>query len=244
MPYTSSVPIVRLAKVDLTANATMRLEQTPSAALPPRRPANGGDAYVLHPCNHEAPDPRDERGVMIVLFAIVLPLLLIIGVDGVDVGNWWTHRQASADQGGRGGVRGGVCLGFPCGDRLLERPESSPKARKYVGPAHEGRTGLLLDVRRTTRRSAGTPGEKIHVVLNGADWYDEDTNPNPPNDGSHRVDLRSEDPRRQGDRGRTTAALRADPVLSRTSSGRRGSRSRRPRASAGCCRSPSAYRSR
>jgi Flp pilus assembly protein TadG len=36
---------------------------------------------------------RDERGVMMVLFGVFLPLFLLIGVVTIDVGNWWVHKR-------------------------------------------------------------------------------------------------------------------------------------------------------
>ena len=36
---------------------------------------------------------QDERGVSIVLVALVLPLILLLGVVTVDVGNWWVHKR-------------------------------------------------------------------------------------------------------------------------------------------------------
>jgi len=38
-------------------------------------------------------DARDQRGVMIVLLAVLLPLLLLVGVLSVDIGNWWVHKR-------------------------------------------------------------------------------------------------------------------------------------------------------
>ena len=36
---------------------------------------------------------RDESGVMMVFFAILLPLILLMGVVTIDIGNWWVHKR-------------------------------------------------------------------------------------------------------------------------------------------------------
>ncbi len=68
---------------------------------------------------------------MLVIFAIVLPLLLIIGSMVVSIGSWYTHAQASPDQGRRRGVRGRGSWGFPCA--ADSTPNIEDIARQYVG---------------------------------------------------------------------------------------------------------------
>ncbi len=128
--------IVGLAKVDLNAKATMRLEQAPlSTALPDR---TDPDNWVLRLAyryrsvsSYEAADLRDERGVMAVLFAIVLTVLLIMTALVWDAGNWWTHRKHLQTKADAAAFAGGQMWGFPCGGDSDARIVD--EARKYVG---------------------------------------------------------------------------------------------------------------
>lgn len=121
---------------------------------------------------------RDERGVMMVFVAIVLPLILFMAAMVWDVGNWWTHGRHLQTKADAAAFAGGGVWGFPCGTDSDARIVS--EARKYVGP-HEGPGSQDFYTAVTSYNSqvGGTPGRKIHVVLNGNDWWDDDAGRDP-----------------------------------------------------------------
>ena len=115
---------------------------------------------------------RDERGVMIVMFAIVLPLILIVGAVTWDAGNWWTHRKHLQTKADAGALAGGGSWEFPCGSSIDGRIVA--EARKYVGP-HRGPGNQDFTVGTTYNpQIGGKEGKDIHVVLNGNTWWDDD----------------------------------------------------------------------
>lgn len=120
---------------------------------------------------------RDERGVMVVLFAVVLPVLLIMATAVWDVGNWWTHRKHLQTKADAAVFAGGGVWGFPCANDIDLRIVA--EARKYVGshmgPGNQDFTGVTT----LNPQVGGTPGENIHVVLNGDNWWDDDAGLDP-----------------------------------------------------------------
>ena len=85
--------------------------------------------------------------------------------------------QASADEGGRGGVRGRQQLELPV--RTDADVRIVAEARKYAGP-HRGPANQDFTTGTTYNpQIGGTPGDDIHVVLNGADWWDDDASLDP-----------------------------------------------------------------
>jgi hypothetical protein len=117
---------------------------------------------------------RDERGVVMVLFAVVLPVVLLMGVIAVDIGNWFVHQkrlQTLADASVLAG--GGSFTG--CGqDMAATNLVIKNAALNYAGD--------------TTRDSATRNQQEQHrdnddhVVLNSKDYWAEGD----PTDGSTR----------------------------------------------------------
>ena len=139
----------------------MRLEQSPSSAKLPTRLDQANWVLASHtgttPCKRmRRLNPREERGVMIVLVAIILPLLLLTAAAVWDVGNWWTHRRHLQTKADAAALAGGAAWGFPCATDSDARIVA--EARKYVGP-HMGPAGqdFTAGTTYTTRRSAGLP---------------------------------------------------------------------------------------
>ena len=61
---------------------------------------------------------RDERGVMLVLFSIVLTLLLFLGSVVVSIGSWYTHGRHLQTKVDAAAFAGGGSWGFPCGSTI------------------------------------------------------------------------------------------------------------------------------
>src|SRR5919108_3869551 len=128
------------------------------------------------------PKVRDERGVAMVLFAVALPLILILTAIAWDAGNWWVHRKHLQTKVDAGALAGGGVWDFPCVETTTSGPTSTQKiveaARKYVGP-HMEADGTPYTATTFNTQVGGTPGDRIHVVLNGNNWWDDDASLNP-----------------------------------------------------------------
>lgn len=111
-----------------------------------------------------------ERGATLVLFAIILPLVLVFGAVVVDIGNWWVHARHLQTKVDAAAFAGGGAWGFPCGPDVDASIEA--QARQYVGP-HMTAAGVVL-TSGFNPQVGGTEADRIHVVLNGGDWWDDD----------------------------------------------------------------------
>ena len=117
----------------------------------------------------------DESGQVVVFFALLIPVLLGLGAVVVGIGNWYTHAKHLQTKADASALPAGM-WGFPCGpdsDAIIET-----QARNYVGP-HIQADGTVY-ARPTLNPQVGGVGEAdIHAVLNGSDWFDDDSNPFP-----------------------------------------------------------------
>ena len=78
-----------------------------------------------------SPDLRSERGVMLVIFAILLPLILIIGSMVVSIGSWYTHGRHLQTKVDAAAFAGGGSWAFPCAADVDVNIDEY--ARRYVG---------------------------------------------------------------------------------------------------------------
>ena len=119
---------------------------------------------------------RDERGALTVLFALLLPVILILGVVVVDVGNWWVHRrhlQTLVDAGALAAAPKFVGCSFQFGDpgggkrrhsrhgaRLRRRPDagSGNEEPAGAGAGQRARAPQRSALLATRRRDDGGPG--------------------------------------------------------------------------------------
>ena len=113
---------------------------------------------------------------MVVLFALMLPVLLGLGAIVITLGNWFTHGKHLQTKADAAVFAGGSVWGFPCGSDIDLKIEN--QARTYVGP-HTKADGTPY-VGTTFNPQVGGVGEsKVHAILNGSAWYDDDSNPFP-----------------------------------------------------------------
>ena len=117
-----------------------------------------------------------ERGQVVVAFALLLPVVLALGAIVIDARQLVHARAAPPDQGRRGRLRGRRAWGFPCAGDIDLRIEEL--AREYVGP-HVQADGTAFATTTYNPQVGGVPGSNVHVVLNGSQWYDNDSNPFP-----------------------------------------------------------------
>ena len=104
-----------------------------------------------------------ERGQVIVMFALLLPVFLALSGAVIGIGNWYTHAKHLQTKADAGAFAGGDAWEFPCGPQIDARIEAA--ARLYAG-ANNPQIGRV-------------PDASIHTVLNGTAWYDDDSNPAP-----------------------------------------------------------------
>jgi Putative Flp pilus-assembly TadE/G-like len=122
----------------------------------------------------------NERGVILVLVSIVLPLILILSVVVVDVGNWWVHKrhlQTQVDAGALAGATRFVGCSFQFGN-----PPAANEAIRATALEYSGDTARDA----TTRNVQVQEPNDVRVVLNSTRyWTDTDS---PTGVGPHPLD--------------------------------------------------------
>lgn len=112
---------------------------------------------------------RDERGQVVLLFALLLPMLLALGAVVLGLGNWFTHARNLQTKVDAAAFAGGAMWGFPCGADIDSRIEA--EARLYFG------SHIAADADPTSLSSPHNPqvggigGDRLYVSLNQADWW-------------------------------------------------------------------------
>jgi hypothetical protein len=114
--------------------------------------------------------------VLAVVVALLVPLLLIVAALVWDAGNWFVHQKHLQTKVDAAAFAGGGAWGFPCGADIDATIEG--EARKYVGK-HVQADGAPFTTTTFNPQVGGTPGSRIHVVLNGTTWWDDDEGSNP-----------------------------------------------------------------
>lgn len=146
----------------------------------------------------------DQRGVAMVLLAIVLPLILALGSFVITVGNWYVHKkhlQTQVDAGAFAGATKFVGCSFQFGDPVAANDAIRAAALRYAGDTNRDPSTANVQVQQ--------PGD-IHVVLNSARYWakndppdgigldntlDHDSNPLTPGDpcSSKTLDVKATD---------------------------------------------------
>jgi hypothetical protein len=108
-----------------------------------------------------------ERGQVVVLFAVALPMLLAMGSVVLAVGNWYVHAKNLQTKVDAAAFAGGGAWGFPCGpdiDANIER-----EAREYVGD-HTAADGTAV-TGGYNPQVGRVGGDQIFVALNQSQWW-------------------------------------------------------------------------
>ena len=116
-----------------------------------------------------------ERGQVVVLFALLIPMLLAMSAFVIGIGNWYVHAKHLQTKADAGAIAGGGSFEFPCRagiDAIDQRIASV--ARQYAGPASAPPVASTNPGYNPQVGGVGTPN--IHAVLNGPRWYDDDGN--------------------------------------------------------------------
>jgi hypothetical protein len=113
-----------------------------------------------HPQRFES---GDERGQVVVVFALLIPVLLALSGFVIGIGNWYVHGKHLQTKADAGAFAGGDSWKFPCDSQI--DAEIVAQGQLYA--------------ESNNPQVGGVPNSSIHSVLNGADWYDDDSNPFP-----------------------------------------------------------------
>jgi Putative Flp pilus-assembly TadE/G-like len=113
-------------------------------------------------------DPvRGERGQVVLVFALLLPMILAIGAIVFATGNWYTHAKHLQTKVDAAAFAGGAVWGFPCGADIDNEIEA--QARLYVG-SHTA-ADLTSYTSAYNPQVGGIGGDRIYVALNQAQWW-------------------------------------------------------------------------
>ena len=77
---------------------------------------------------HNFAPPSEQRGSVVVLFAFLLPVLLLALALAIDVGNWFVHKRHLQMQADAGALAGGGVFRIPCSDAPI-----LDETRNYAG---------------------------------------------------------------------------------------------------------------
>jgi hypothetical protein len=111
-------------------------------------------------------DISDERGGVLVLVALFLPLALLLASFVIDIGNWWVHKRHLQTQADAAALAGAGAVRFPCQDAPIEA-----LARSYSGDRPSDRNQQI----------GGTLPDQIHMLVNSTTYYAQTApDPDPP----------------------------------------------------------------
>lgn len=116
---------------------------------------------------------QSERGQVVILFALLIPVLIGTGSIVIGIGNWYTHGKHLQTKADASALAGGGVWGFPCA--ADSDPAIELQARTYVG-AHTQADGTVFNS-TLNPQVGGVGASSIHAILNGSAWYDDDSNP-------------------------------------------------------------------
>jgi hypothetical protein len=112
------------------------------------------------------------------IFALLLPVILAMSAIVIGIGNWFVHAKHLQTKADAGALAGGTAWQFPCGPAGVNAIDQriADLARQYSGPTS---TPPVASTGGYNPQVGGVVTANIHSVLNGPDWYDNDSNPTP-----------------------------------------------------------------
>ena len=106
---------------------------------------------------------RDERGVSFVFFAVVLPVILLMGILSVDVGNWFVHKKRAQTL-----VDAAVFAGASGFQGCFHDPTAANTRIEQTALEYAGDTNRYL----ATLNIQEQEPQDLHIVLNSAAYWD------------------------------------------------------------------------
>ena len=152
--------------------------------------ATTATAQLLHDDHHTLGAPselhvirlRDERGGILVMAAVMIPVFLLLTALVVDVGNWYTHKRQLQNRADAGAFAAGVeygtqilrCLSGNATEVANAETEISQQARAYAGdptytPASGGGPDGLPDPSAATNTEIAKQAN-VEVWLNSTSY--------------------------------------------------------------------------
>ena len=116
------------------------------------------------------PRMRDERGVMLVLFAVMLPVILLMGVVTVDIGNWWVHKRHLQTQVDAAALASGPEFVGCFSDPGNANQAIASRALAYAGDTSRLGTQSAGAAPSTTNYQIQTPDD-VRAVLNATAYW-------------------------------------------------------------------------
>ena len=110
---------------------------------------------------------RDERGQVLVLFAVMLPVLFALGAIVIAVGNWFVQARMLQTKVDAAALAGGTAWGFPCGADIDTAIEN--QARLYLGD-HTAADGSVHPS-PYNHQFEGVGTDAVFATLNQAQWW-------------------------------------------------------------------------
>ena len=169
------VPILGIGTITLRGRATMRLEQTTDPSRP--SPAKGHLSGVGACSCGERPVARSkERGQVVVVFALLIPVIFALGAIVIDIGNWYVHKrhlQTQVDAAAFAGANDFFGLQSALSKTLRLRRTSRSRRTRWSTQAT--RYALLPRSTRCIRRDRTKhqlqePAD-VRAVINSATWW-------------------------------------------------------------------------
>jgi Putative Flp pilus-assembly TadE/G-like len=114
---------------------------------------------------------HSQEGQSLVLFAVLLPLILLIAVLSVDVGNWWVHKRRLQTQVDAAALAAGPHF-LECfrEDETFANDQIALEALRYAGDWRRDQSTLNLQVQEPT---------DVFVALNSSQYWQQSDGTNP-----------------------------------------------------------------
>lgn len=119
---------------------------------------------------------QSEQGATWVMFALVLPLILLIAILSIDVGNWWVHKRRLQTQVDAAALAAGPLFRGCFRDAAAANAQIATEALKYAGDFHAGRDPARPGLSPPSlNQQVQEPGD-VFIAMNGNRyWQQSDT---------------------------------------------------------------------
>ncbi len=101
---------------------------------------------------------RDERGGVLVMVAVALPMMVLMASFVVDIANWFEHKRHLQMQADAAVLAGAREYAIPCANEPV-----IAEATAYGGATYNAQVG-------------GTPPENVHTLFNSRTYYNQTSN--------------------------------------------------------------------